>query len=119
MFNSISNELRAVEAELSSIIGSRVGLMSDIGNHLLGAGGKRLRPALYFLCANCGQALPTIKTTVATAIELIHMATLIHDDIIDESDTRRGIATANARWGNLTAVLAGDFFICQGVFTAC
>lgn len=103
----------AVETELASVLGSRVGLISEIGNHLLGAGGKRLRPALYFLCAKSASSPKDYKLPLAVAIELIHMATLVHDDVIDNSATRRGLPTANVKWGNHTAVLAGDFLFAK------
>ena len=112
MFELAQPELAAVEQELASIIVSPVDLVTDIGSHLLRAGGKRLRPALYILCA---KSRPDHQTTlpVAAAIELIHMATLVHDDVIDNAATRRGLATANARWGNPVSVLAGDFLFAK------
>jgi heptaprenyl diphosphate synthase len=106
-------ELAAVEGELASIIHSQVDLVTDIGDHLLRAGGKRLRPALYLLCAKGGRPDPAGIVPVAAAIELIHMATLVHDDVIDDAATRRGMATANARWGNHVTVLAGDYLFAK------
>lgn len=113
MFAPVQAELVAVEEELASIISSKVGLVTDIGGHLLRAGGKRLRPALYILCAKSGRPDPVGLVPVAAAIELIHMATLVHDDVIDNAATRRGLATANARWGNLVTVLAGDYLFAK------
>jgi heptaprenyl diphosphate synthase len=113
IFALAQTELADVEQELASIIRSRVDLVTDIGSHLLRAGGKRLRPALYILCAKSGKPDPAVLTPVAAAIELIHMATLVHDDVIDNAATRRGIATANARWGNHVTVLAGDFLFAK------
>ncbi|MDT8902324.1 polyprenyl synthetase family protein [Anaeroselena agilis] len=113
IFELAKTELASVEQELASIIRSRVDLVSDIGGHLLRAGGKRLRPALYILCAKCGSQVPAGLVPVAAAIELIHMATLVHDDVIDSAATRRGLATANARWGNHVTVLAGDYLFAK------
>ncbi len=113
IFELAQTELVAVEQELASIIRSRVDLVTDIGSHLLRAGGKRLRPALYILCAKSGRQDPAGIVPVAAAIELIHMATLVHDDVIDNAATRRGLATANARWGNHITVLAGDYLFAK------
>ncbi len=113
IFALVQAELAAVEQELASIIDSRVDLVTDIGDHLLRAGGKRLRPALYILCAKSGRPFPTGLAPVAASIELIHMATLVHDDVIDNAATRRGMATANARWGNHVTVLAGDYLFAK------
>lgn len=113
IFALAQTELAAVEHELASIISSRVDLVTDIGSHLLRAGGKRLRPALYILCAKSGRPDPAGLVPVAAAVELIHMATLVHDDVIDDATTRRGMATANARWGNLVTVLAGDYLFAK------
>ncbi len=113
IFALARNELAAVDHELASIIHSQVDLVTDIGDHLLRAGGKRLRPALYILCAKSGRSFPPGIAPVAAAIELIHMATLVHDDVIDNAATRRGMATANARWGNHVTVLAGDYLFAK------
>jgi heptaprenyl diphosphate synthase len=113
IFGPVLAELAAVERELASIILSKVDLVTDIGGHLLRAGGKRLRPALFILCAKSGRPDPAGLVQVAAAIELIHMATLVHDDVIDNAATRRGMATANARWGNHVTVLAGDYLFAK------
>ena len=118
VFDMVQDDLVAVEQELYSIIQSPVDLVNDIGVHLVQAGGNRLRPALYLLCANGGgshsrkEQLP-----LAVAIELIHMATLVHDDVIDNADTRRGRPTANARWGNHSSVLTGDYLFAKAFST--
>jgi heptaprenyl diphosphate synthase len=113
LFDDISSDLTQVEAGLLRIVSAQEKALTQIGTHLLQAGGKRLRPALFLLTAkvhdyNLGKLLP-----VAVSLELIHMATLVHDDVIDEAGTRRGYPTANAKWGNSTAVLAGDFLFAQ------
>jgi heptaprenyl diphosphate synthase len=109
MFALVQNELEQVETELIAVSHSPVSLITDIGDHLVEAGGKRLRPALYLLCARSGRRDKAHVLPMAIALELIHMATLVHDDVIDNSMTRRGIQTANARWGNHISVLAGDY----------
>lgn len=112
LFALALNELAVVEKELASVLVSQEDLVTDIGSHLLRAGGKRLRPALYILCAKNGGSL-SVSLPVAVAIELIHMATLVHDDVIDGAATRRSLPTANARWGNHVSVLAGDYFFAK------
>jgi Geranylgeranyl pyrophosphate synthase len=113
IFELAHAELAAAEQKLASIISSQGDLVTDIGNHLLKAGGKRLRPALFILCAKSGRNEPEGLAQLAAAIELIHMATLMHDDVIDNAATRRGVATANVRWGNHITVLAGDYFFAK------
>ncbi len=113
MFRLIQDELARVESAMCSVIHSRVDLLTDIGDHLIEAGGKRLRPALYLLCTKCGEADRQQTLPIAMAIELIHMATLVHDDVIDNAEIRRGVPTASACWGNHTAVLAGDYLFAK------
>ncbi len=112
LFALALNELAIVEKELASVIVSQEALVTDIGSHLLRAGGKRLRPALFVLCAK-GRGAAAVSLSVAVAIELIHMATLVHDDVIDGAATRRSLPTANARWGNHVSVLTGDYFFAK------
>ncbi|HAA34117.1 MAG TPA: hypothetical protein DCD97_02270, partial [Firmicutes bacterium] len=86
--------------------------MQDVMDHIFSSKGKRLRPILLLLSGSFKPVDPVHEknlVTAAAAIELIHMASLIHDDIIDESRERRGKPSVNALWGNRTAVLAGDF----------
>ncbi|BBB89852.1 MAG TPA: polyprenyl synthetase family protein [Methylomusa anaerophila] len=105
----VEPDLAAVEKELSLVIQSPVDLVNEIGLHLVKAGGKRLRPALYLLCAHSGPSERNELIPMAVALELIHMATLVHDDVIDNASLRRGKPTANARWGNHSSVLTGDY----------
>jgi heptaprenyl diphosphate synthase len=112
MFHIVENEMAIFEEELYSVINSPANLLEDIGDHLRQAGGKRLRPALYLICAkSC--ANKKVLMPMAVAIEMIHMATLVHDDVIDNAETRRGMPTANIRWGNHVAVLAGDYLFAK------
>ena len=113
MFNIIESDLTRLEAELLSVIHSPVELIKNISDHLVQAGGKRLRPALYLVCARSKSVNEAQIMPMAAAIELIHMATLVHDDVIDNASTRRGKPTANARWDNHASVLTGDFLLAK------
>ncbi|SDF19949.1 polyprenyl synthetase family protein [Sporolituus thermophilus] len=117
MFALVEADLRAVEQALAEIIHSPVDQLTQVGRHLLQAGGKRLRPALYLLCAKSRQGETRALVPVAVAIEMIHMATLVHDDVIDNAATRRGLPTANSRWGNHVSVLSGDFLFAKAFST--
>ena len=113
MFENVKSDLRLLEAELLSVIHSPEELITDMSQHLVEAGGKRLRPALYFMCAQ-NRVCDTDKLMpMAVAIELIHMATLVHDDVIDNSAIRRGRPTANSCWGNHSSVLIGDYLFAK------
>jgi len=113
LFEEVSGDLAEVEAGLRQFALSQERTLTGIGTHLLRAGGKRLRPALFLLSAKTQAYNPERLLPVAAALELIHMASLVHDDVIDEATTRRGRKTANAKWGNLVSVLAGDFLFAQ------
>ena len=113
MYAMIAADMARVETELLTTIQTPVTMLQDFSVHLSKAGGKRLRPALYLLCARQSASPSVSPIAIAAAIELIHMATLIHDDVIDKSPTRRGIPTANALWGNHAAVLGGDFLFAR------
>ena len=109
IFHWIAPELEILEQTLYEALASPVPLIAEIGRHLVRSGGKRLRPALFLLTAKTGERYDREKAMpLAAAIELIHMASLVHDDVIDRAQMRRGGATANAKWGNQIAVLTGD-----------
>ena len=102
-------DMAAVDALIRRRLASDVVLVNQIGEHIVAAGGKRLRPMLLLLAARAlGHAGPDAHQ-LAAVIEFIHTATLLHDDVVDESDLRRGRKTANALWGNAPSVLVGDF----------
>ena len=106
----LAPSLELVERAMHEQLASASGLIGTLGEHVLGAGGKRVRPALLLLSAElCGYTGPRCFQ-VAAAVELLHTATLLHDDVVDLSELRRGRPSANAVWGNRRAVLAGDFF---------
>ena len=106
--------MEKVEGRLLELSASRDPYMTRISQHLLRAGGKRLRPLLALLAARLGPADDRRALEAAAAVELIHVGSLYHDDVIDESDTRRGAPSVNANWNNTLAVLAGDFLISRG-----
>ncbi len=107
---------RAVEQDFSAVndliiqqLHSDVGLVENIGHYIVDSGGKRLRPVLVLLAARACDYKGNQHIDLATIIEFIHTATLLHDDVVDTSDMRRGKATANAKFGNAPSVLVGDF----------
>ena len=105
----IGDDMAAVDRVLRDSLRSDVALIRQVADYIIGGGGKRLRPALLLLAARaCGYS-GSEHHTLAAAIEMIHTATLLHDDVVDESQLRRGHATANARFGNPASVLVGDF----------
>ncbi|MBW2426731.1 MAG: polyprenyl synthetase family protein [Deltaproteobacteria bacterium] len=109
-FARIAPDLQLVETSMRDQIGSKAELVGLLGSHVLSSGGKRLRPALVLLAAElCGYTGPR-RIELAAALELLHTATLVHDDIVDLAEMRRGRPAASAIWGNRRAVLAGDFF---------
>ena len=106
---AIGADMAAVDRVLRASLASDVVLIRQVAEYIIGGGGKRLRPALLLLCAKATGYQGTQHHTLAAVIEMIHTATLLHDDVVDESDMRRGHATANAEFGNAAAVLVGDF----------
>ncbi len=104
-----TSDMAAVDALIRSRLASDVVLINQIGEHIVGGGGKRLRPMLHVLAARAAGYDGTQHAQLAAVIEFIHTSTLLHDDVVDESDLRRGRKTANAVWGNAASVLVGDF----------
>ena len=109
------NDLDKIEAELSENLKPYLDLVSDVARHILFAGGKRLRPLLLVLSARlCGYKDDYAKT-VSTALEYLHAATLLHDDIIDDAVLRRGKTVAHSVYGNAITVLVGDFLLARAL----
>ncbi len=106
---AIQPELERVNTTIIQRLQSDEPLVEDIGHHLISAGGKRLRPILVLLSANALHYEGDHHIELAAIIEFIHTATLLHDDVVDVSELRRGLPTANAKWGNAPSVLVGDF----------
>ena len=102
-----------VELELADQNGSAIEPVAEISRYLLAGGGKRLRPALLLLSARYSGHMGDSAVRLGAVVELIHSATLIHDDVIDGADIRRGRPSANSRWGNHQSVLAGDWLYMQ------
>ena len=113
----LTPDLVRVEHELDESVRSSDPFLADVAAHLIGAGGKRLRPTLT-LCAayasvGIGNGADPEAVTGAVACELVHLGSLYHDDVIDEAETRRGVPSVNARWSNIVAILAGDFLLAR------
>ena len=105
----IGADMAAVDTVLRGALDSDVVLIRQVTEYIIGSGGKRLRPALLLLAAGATGYRGTEHHTMAAVVEMIHTATLLHDDVVDESQLRRGNATANAEFGNAASVLVGDF----------
>jgi octaprenyl-diphosphate synthase len=104
-----ATDMAAVNSLIRKRLASDVVLINQISEHIIGSGGKRLRPMLHLLAARCSGYAGHSHIPLAALIEFIHTSTLLHDDVVDESDLRRGRKTANALWGNAASVLVGDF----------
>ena len=115
LFNQINSDLQRVEKELTQFVETDFPILQDSAVHLLAAGGKRLRPAFTLLAGKFyGYPLERL-IPVAMALELIHMATLVHDDVVDASMTRRGRPTVKANWGNIVSVQTGDYLLAKSL----
>ncbi len=113
VFDLLRDDLAAIEREFGRDTVSGVRAITDIGEHLRVGGGKRLRPALLLLAAKLFTHDERSAVCMGAVVEIIHTATLVHDDIIDEAKTRRGRPAANTQWGNSKCVLAGDWLYMQ------
>jgi octaprenyl-diphosphate synthase len=100
---------RAVDQLITDRLASDVVLVNQIGQHIIGGGGKRMRPLVHLLCARAAGYRGEDHLKLAAVIEFIHTSTLLHDDVVDESSKRRGQVTAHRLWGNAASVLVGDF----------
>lgn len=109
----IRKRLEDVEAHLADSVKTETPLVSEAGAYLLSAGGKRFRPMLVLLGGHFGDPTDARLVPLAVSVELTHLASLYHDDVIDEADSRRGIPSVNARWDNTVAILAGDFLFAR------
>src|SRR5688500_11402301 len=103
------DDMAQVDALIRTRLASDVVLINQVGEYIIGAGGKRLRPMLLLMAARALGHRGGDAHQLAAVVEFIHTATLLHDDVVDESDLRRGRRTANAVWGNAASVLVGDF----------
>ena len=107
----VSADMRATDALIHERLGSAVLLIPDVARHLIDSGGKRLRPLLTLAAARMGGYAGNSHIRLAAAVEFIHTATLLHDDVVDESALRRGKVSANIVWGNKPSVLVGDYLL--------
>jgi octaprenyl-diphosphate synthase len=113
VFDLLSDDLRAIEREFSADAVSSVAAITDISGYLREGGGKRIRPSLLLLSAKSQGYSGRGMIRLGAVVEMVHSATLVHDDIIDAADTRRGRPSANTTWGNAKCVLAGDWLYMQ------
>ena len=111
LYNLIKPDMAAVDAEIRTRLHSDVVLVQQVSEYIVQSGGKRLRPSLVLLCARALGYQGTQHHGLAAVVEYIHTATLLHDDVVDESDLRRGRETANALFGNAASVLVGDYLL--------
>lgn len=110
----VADGMERVNATILSRTGSDVAMIPEVANHLIASGGKRLRPILTLACADlCDYGSGDGAVKLAAAVEFMHTATLLHDDVVDESDMRRGRVAARIKWGNEASVLVGDFLLGQ------
>ncbi len=107
--NIIGEDLKLVEQQFRTDLQSDVPLIRKVGEYVLSSGGKRVRPALLLLSARLCDYVGIQAVPLASVIEFIHTATLLHDDVVDSATLRRGLASANTLWGNEASVLVGDF----------
>jgi len=115
---AVQDDLQRIERELAGNLNPHFDLVSRVAGHILFAGGKRLRPLLMVLCARLCDYAGDQDARFATIFEYLHAATLLHDDLVDGSEMRRGKAVANQVWDNPTAVLTGDFLLARGLSIA-
>jgi octaprenyl-diphosphate synthase len=109
LYSAVKDDFNAVDTAILEHLSSQVPLVEKISQYIIESGGKRLRPLLVLLAARaCGYS-GKHHITLATVVEFIHTATLLHDDVVDTSDLRRGRPTANHKWGNSSSILVGDF----------
>ena len=116
MYAPIQADLDAVEEALRREFSSQDPFVDRLGATRLSLGGKRLRPALVLLSAQaCGGSIRPAHIVLATVMEMIHTATLLHDDVLDEATMRRHTDTVNARWNNEASILLGDFLLARAI----
>lgn len=115
LYSDLKPELDMIEKELEQAVDSESLLLNDASLHLLQAGGKRIRPVFVLLAGKFGNYNIDVMKQVAVPLELIHMASLVHDDVIDDSETRRGKPTVKAEWNNSVAMYTGDFILARAL----
>lgn len=114
----VRDDLTAIEREFTRQSASPIEVVTDIAQYLIAGGGKRVRPLLLLLSAKALGSTSQAQIRLGAVVEMLHTATLVHDDIIDQADTRRGRPSSNTTWGNAKCVLAGDWLYMQSFRTA-
>src|SRR5262249_43102088 len=115
---AVVSRLAAVEEQIRDVVYSKHPLVAEAARHLGDAGGTGLRPLLVALAAEFGSDRGTEVRDAAIVVELTHLATLYHDDVMDEAVVRRGAVSANSRWGNSVAILVGDYLFARAATVA-
>ncbi len=118
VFDLLRDDLAAIEQEFTQQSASEVEVITDIARYLMAGGGKRIRPLLLLLSAKALGCTTHSRIRLGAVVEMLHTATLVHDDIIDEAATRRGRPSSNTTWGNSKCVLAGDWLYMQAFSNA-
>jgi octaprenyl-diphosphate synthase len=118
VFDLLRDDLAAIELEFATQAASDVSVITDIAQYLIAGGGKRIRPLLLLLSSKALGCTSQSRIRLGAVVEMLHTATLVHDDIIDEADSRRGRPSSNTTWGNSKCVLAGDWLYMQAFATA-
>lgn len=114
----IESELEEFQARFKKAMESEVGLLNKVSGYILKQKGKQIRPAMVLLSANITGGINDTTYRAATLVELLHTATLVHDDVVDTADMRRGLPAINALWKNKVAVLMGDYYLSRGLLLA-
>ncbi|MEO7028969.1 MAG: polyprenyl synthetase family protein, partial [Acidobacteriaceae bacterium] len=118
VFDLVRDDLAAIESEFAQQSASEVAVVSDIARYLISGGGKRIRPLLLLLSSKALMCDSEARIRLGAVVEMLHTATLVHDDIIDEASIRRGRPSSNTTWGNAKCVLAGDWLYMQSFHIA-
>jgi octaprenyl-diphosphate synthase len=117
-FDLIKDDIKEVEGEFRRNLSSDVYLIRKVGEYILASGGKRFRPLLLLLSARLCGYRGYRHIPLSAVVEFIHTATLLHDDVVDNADLRRGNASANSLWGNGASVLVGDYLLSKAFYLA-
>jgi octaprenyl-diphosphate synthase len=118
IFEPVRQDLEQVELEFSRQVDSHIGLIPEIGRYIQDAGGKRVRPAVLLMAARLSGYTGSLAVLYASAVEFIHTASLVHDDIVDDSTLRRGRQSVHSKWGNDVTVLLGDYLYIKSMSLA-
>jgi octaprenyl-diphosphate synthase len=118
LLKDLENDVAAINQAISANLQTHVPLIAEVGRHILLSGGKRVRPLLFILAARMCGCQGNHLSDFSTIFEYLHAATLLHDDVIDMANVRRGVSTANTIWGNQAVILVGDFLLAKALSLA-